>query len=326
MNPISPLLLLFTTTLIVATGCGKNDSSLTLEKTKAPEQIKPMSSPQLPGPASTTSLATVTGSNTMTAGFADATNAAISPVAALPAKSQTSSPPSNSTVPEPPKATLSSLSQDQVVRGLQEALGKGLQHAISRLGHDGGFLTNVNVKIPMPDALKKVESTLRSIKQDKLADEFIATLNHAAEQAVPQAGGVFVEALNQMTIPDAKSILAGTNDAATQYFRRATQTNLYKAFLPIVQKATRENGVTAAYQKVIDTTMAGGLGQKLGSFGSALGNTLLDKNSVDLDSYVTSKAMDGLFKIVADEEKQIRQNPAVRTTELMQKVFGALMR
>jgi hypothetical protein len=155
--------------------------------------------------------------------------------------------------------TLASLSQDQVVHGLQEALGKGLQQAIERLGHDGGFLTNMNVKIPMPDKLQKVESTLRAMKQDKLADEFVTTMNHAAEQAVPEAGVVFADALKQLTIADAKSILAGTNDAATQYFRKTTQTNLYARFYPIVQKATRQTGATAAYQNLMDKVNASGL-------------------------------------------------------------------
>jgi hypothetical protein len=220
--------------------------------------------------------------------------------------------------------TLASLSQDQVVHGLQEALGKGLQQAIERLGHDGGFLTNMNVKIPMPDKLQKVESTLRAMKQDKLADEFVTTMNHAAEQAVPEAGVVFADALKQLTIADAKSILAGTNDAATQYFRKTTQTNLYARFYPIVQKATRQTGATAAYQNLMDKVNASGLTQKLGSLGGVLGNSLVDKDSLDLDGYVTGKAMDGLFKVVAEEEGRIRQNPIARTSDLLQKLFGAL--
>lgn len=203
-------------------------------------------------------------------------------------------------------------------------MGKGLQQAIERLGHDGGFLTNMNVKIPMPDKLQKVESTLRAMKQDKLADEFVTTMNHAAEQAVPEAGVVFADALKQLTIADAKSILAGTNDAATQYFRKTTQTNLYARFYPIVQKATRQTGATAAYQNLMDKVNASGLTQKLGSLGGVLGNSLVDKDSLDLDGYVTGKAMDGLFKVVAEEEGRIRQNPIARTSDLLQKLFGAL--
>jgi hypothetical protein len=219
------------------------------------------------------------------------------------------------------QTTLADLSQDQMVQGLKDALRKGVQEAIARLGHDGGFLTNLNVKIPMPEKLQKVETTLRAMKQEKLADDFVTTMNHAAEQAVPEAGAVFGDALKQMTIEDAKSILSGPNDAATQYFQKTTQTNLYAKFYPIVQKATAQTGVTAAYKNLMEKA---NVGQGLGTFGSALGGSLLGKDSMDIDGYVTNKAMDGLFKMVAEEEQQIRQNPVARTTDMLQKVFGAL--
>ncbi|MCL4181521.1 MAG: DUF4197 family protein [Verrucomicrobia bacterium] len=218
-------------------------------------------------------------------------------------------------------ATLASLSQDQMVQGLKDALAKGLQQAIARLGNEGGFLTNLNVKIPMPEQMRKVESALRAMNQDKLADDFVATMNHAAEQAVPEAAGVFADTLRQMTIEDAKSILSGPDDAATRYFQRTTQTNLYAKFYPIVQKATEKTGVTAAYKNLMAKA---NVAQGLGSIGGALGSSLLGKDSLDLDDYVTRKAMDGLFKMVAEEEKQIRQNPVARTTDMLQKVFGAL--
>lgn len=220
-----------------------------------------------------------------------------------------------------PATSLAALSQDQMVQGLEDALGKGLQQAIARLGHDGGFLTNLNVKIPMPEKMQKVESTLRAMKEDKLADDFVATMNHAAEQAVPEAGTVFADALKQMTIEDAKSILTGPNDAATQYFQKTTQTNLYSRFYPTVQKATAKTGVTSAYKNLMEKV---NVTKSLGSFASKLGGALLDKDSLDLDAYVTNKALDGLFKMVAEEEKQIRQNPVARTTDMLQKVFGAL--
>jgi len=210
----------------------------------------------------------------------------------------------------------SSLSQEQVVQGLKEALGKGVEKAVGQLGHEGGFLTNLNVKIPMPEKLSTVEKTLRMLKQDKLADEFVATMNHAAEQAVPEAAGVFGDAIKGMSIEDAKAILVGTNTAATQYFRRTTETNLYARFLPIVKRATHQTGVTAAYKQL--TERAGGAGS-LGSFG----RSLLGTDSLDVDAYVTNKALDGLFKMVAEEERRIRENPAARTTALLQEVFGA---
>ena len=210
-----------------------------------------------------------------------------------------------------------SLSQDQIVAGLKEALAKGVNHAVTNLGHDGGFLTNLNVRIPIPAKLQSVEKTLRFLKQDKLADEFVATMNHAAEQAVPQAAGVFSDAIKSMSIQDARNILTGTNNAATQYFRRVTETNLFTRFLPIVKQATDQAGVTSSYKRFIEKA---GQGSVLGS----LGESLLGAESVDLDSYVTGKALDGLFTMVAQEEARIRENPVARTSELLQKVFGAV--
>src|SRR6266853_2404484 len=216
-----------------------------------------------------------------------------------------------------PSVLTSSLSQDQIVQGLKEALGKGVQQAVSRLGHDGGFLTNLNVRIPMPEKLRSVEKTLRTLGQDKLADDFVNTMNHAAEQAVPEAAGVFGDAITGMSIEDAKAILTGTKDAATQYFRRTTETNLFERFLPIVKKATDQTGVTSAYKRVMEKS---GGGSGLGS----LGRSFLQTESVDVDAYVTNKALDGLFRMVAEEEKRIRENPVARTSDLLKKVFGAV--
>lgn len=296
------IFLLIASLIPLLAGCGKTENPPAQPSAENPpqaEETRPVAAvqPQTP-PIPTTS--------------APATNAA------------SKLPETNTVAAARSPSNLAALSQDQVVKGLQEALGKGLQQAIARLGHDGGFLTNLNVKIPMPEKLQKVEATLRAMKQDKLADDFVATMNHAAEQAVPEAGAVFTDALKQMTIQDATSILTGANDAATQYFRNATQTNLYARFYPIVQKATEATGVTAAYKSLMEKANLGGVTQKLGGLGSSIGGALLDKDSIDLDAYVTNKAMDGLFKMVAEEEKQIRQNPVARTTDLLQKVFGAL--
>jgi len=216
-----------------------------------------------------------------------------------------------------PSVLTSSLSQDQMVQGLKEALGKGVQQAVSRLGHDGGFLTNLNVRIPMPEKLRAVEKTLRTLGQDKLADDFVNTMNHAAEQAVPEAAGVFGDAITGMSIEDAKAILTGTKDAATQYFRRTTETNLFERFLPIVKKATDQTGVTSAYKRVMEKANTGN------AFGS-FGRSVLGSESMDVDAYVTNRALDGLFKMVAEEESRIRENPVARTSDLLQKVFGAV--
>jgi hypothetical protein len=214
-------------------------------------------------------------------------------------------------------ALTANLSQEQMIGGLKEALGKGVEQAITRLGHEGGFLTNLTVKIPLPEKFRAVEKTLRAVKQEKLADDFVTTMNRAAEQAVPEAGSVFRDAISVMTVADAKSILTGRTNAATQYFRKATETNLFNKFLPIVKKATDEAGVTSAYKRFVEK------GSSAGSLGS-FGNSLFKTESLDIDSYVTTKALDGLFKMVAEEEKRIRENPAARTSELLQKVFGAI--
>jgi hypothetical protein len=212
-------------------------------------------------------------------------------------------------------ASLSGLSQDQMVGGLKEALGKGAQQAVASLGKTDGFLKDANVKIPMPESLQRVEKALRTLRQDKLADEFVTTLNRAAEQAVPEAAAVLGDSVKQMSISDAKSILTGTNNAATQYFRRTSETNLHARFLPIVKAATEKAGVTGAYKRMTDKT-GGGLG--------GLGSSLLGKQAPDLDDYVTRKTLDGLFVKIAEQEKQIRENPVARTTDLLQKVFGAV--
>jgi hypothetical protein len=210
------------------------------------------------------------------------------------------------------------LSQDQMVAGLKEALGKGVTAAVASLGRTNGFLTNVNVRIPLPEKLQKVESALRVAGQGKLVDEFVSSMNHAAEQAVPVAASVFGDSIKQMGIADAKAILSGTNDAATQYFRRTTQTNLQARFYPIVQKATDSVGVTSQYKAMMSKFSAA---DTVSSLFGGKSNTKLSTG--DIDAYVTDKALDGLFKMVAEEEKNIRANPMARTSELLQKVFGS---
>ncbi len=308
--------------LAVAAGCGKTENAAppTLETEKATSAIKTE-----PGLTTEKLVAQTTNAEGITTNAAKtALETAVTPVKEAAPKvvqGTNSAPDKPQDVVSQAQTTLASLSQDQMVQGLKDALAKGLQQAVAGLGHDGGFLTNLAVKIPMPEKLQKVETTLRAMKQEKLADDFVTTMNHAAEQAVPEAGSVFGDALKQMTIEDAKSILCGPNDAATQYFQKTTQTNLYARFYPIVQRATAQKGVTAAYKNLMEKA---NLGQGLGSVGSALGGSLLGKDSMDIDAYVTNKAMDGLFKIVAEQEQQIRQNPVARTTDILQKVFGAL--
>lgn len=216
---------------------------------------------------------------------------------------------------------LSGLTEAQVVAGLKEALGKGVEASVARLGKEDGFLKDIAVRIPMPEKLQKVERVLRTARQDRLADEFVTTMNRAAEKAVPQAAAVLGDALKQMTLTDAKAILVGTNNAATAYFRRTSETNLQARFLPIVREATEQAGVTRVYKQMLDKARGG----SFGNFGS-LGADLLGggDDGMDLDAYVTSKSLDGLFVKIAEEEKRVRESAAARTTDLLQKVFGVL--
>jgi hypothetical protein len=207
-------------------------------------------------------------------------------------------------------AALLGLSEEQVTRGLKEALGKGVEQAVGMLGKEGGFLNDLSVKILMPEKLKKAESTLRTLGQGRAVDDFIASMNRGAEKAAPEAAAVLGDAIRQMTVADAKAILTGTNNAATQYFRRTSETNLYDKFLPIVKKATDEVGVTSSYKRLVDK--------------AGFAAPLLNAEAANLDGYVTRKALDGLFLKIGEEEKRIRENPAARTTDLLQKVFGAV--
>jgi hypothetical protein len=165
--------------------------------------------------------------------------------------------------------------------------------------------------------MQRVESGLRALGQGALADEFVVAMNRAAEQAVPEAFAVLKDSVQQISISDAKSILLGTNTAATDYFKRTTSTNLFARFLPIVKQATDKAGVTSAYKRLLEKTTIGGF--RIGDLG-ALGA----RSEFDIDSYITQKALDGLFVKIAEQEKLIRANPAARSTDILQKVFGIL--
>jgi hypothetical protein len=201
------------------------------------------------------------------------------------------------------------VSESEISGGLKEALGKGVTKAVKELGKEDGFLNNAKVKIPLPKQLQTIEKGLRVAGQGKIADEFVETMNHAAEKAVSESLPIFTNSLKQMTLQDARTILtSGESDSATQFFRRTSEAQLRDKFMPIVKKFTEETGVTAQYKQL--TAKAGFL------------TALNGKNKLDIDEYVTGKAMDGLFLLIAEEEKNIRQNPLGRTTDLLRKVFG----
>lgn len=204
-------------------------------------------------------------------------------------------------------AEQSLLANSEIIDGLKAALSKGAKSAIGQLGKTDGFYGLPEFRIPMPDSLQTAERALRKMGQDKVADEFVLTMNRAAEQAVPEAASIFADAIKQMTFADAKAILEGPEDAATGYLRKTGGQQLAEKMYPVVKQATDRVGVTAKYKSLLDN-----LGFMSG---------LVDKDSLDIDRYVTNKAMDGLFTILADEEKMIRQDPAARTSEILQRVF-----
>jgi Protein of unknown function (DUF4197) len=227
-------------------------------------------------------------------------------------KTPTPTPPV-STPPITQTASNTTLSDNEITGGLKEALFSGVKFAVNTLGKENGFLDDARVKIPLPNSLQKLEKGLRIAGQGKMVDEFVASMNHAAEKAVPVAIDVFMDSIKQMTFSDVKNILfSGQDDAATQFFRRTTEENLRGKFRPIVEKFTAETGVTQKYKSMVG---------KLGAFSGILGT-----DATDLDGFVTQKALDGTFFMVAEEEKKIRKDPVGRTTDLLKKVFGGIFK
>nr|WP_082708925.1 DUF4197 domain-containing protein [Marinobacterium profundum] len=208
-------------------------------------------------------------------------------------------------------AAIASLSDSDITGGLKEALIQGSRTAIASLGTEGGYLDNPAVRIPLPSQLQIVEKGLRATGQGALADNFITTMNRAAEQAVPLAGDLFVDTIRDMSVEDARSILQGSDDAATQYLREKNSDKLNTLMRPIVADATDKVGVTSAYK---------GMTGKAGILGN-----VSNLGSLDLDTYVTEQATDGLFAMIAAEEKRIRENPVARSTDLLKKVFSSAL-
>lgn len=213
--------------------------------------------------------------------------------------------------PQPTPKPVSNLSNADISGGLKEALVSGVRVAVKSLGRENGFLNDARVKIPLPKGIQKMEKTLRFAGQGKVVDDFVGSMNHAAEKAVPVAVDVFVDAIKQMTLTDVRNILfGGRDDAATQFFRRTSEETLREKFRPIVEEFTEKVGVTQKYKAMV------------GKYGFA--SNMLGKDATDLDGYVTQKALDGLFLMVAEEEKKIRKDPLKQTTSLLRKVFGIL--
>lgn len=216
------------------------------------------------------------------------------------------------TVPTSTSATNSplnvgNLTSTQISSGLKEALSIGVTDGVKKLALTDGFLKNEAVKILMPEKLRKVDMTLRSVGLGSLADEGVKLLNRAAEDAVTEAAPIFTNAITSMTITDAKNILLGSNNAATNYLQSKTQSQLFTAFQPKVKASLGKVGADAVWKNLIS------------KYNTFTGQSV----TTDLNEYVTTETINGVFKMVADKESGIRNTPAMRTTSILQKVFGA---
>lgn len=214
--------------------------------------------------------------------------------------------------------TANDLSQSDIVAGLKEALANGTTNAIETLGKSGGFWDNPAVRIPLPGALQQVGSIARQLGQGAQVDAFQLSLNRAAEKAVPQVADLFGAAIRKMTLSDAQGILTGGDHAATDYFRRTAGPALAARIEPIVAKATSSVGVTEKYKQL----MSGGAGSAVSAALSLFGGGGSSNSALDLDQYVTSETLNGLFYEIGKEEAAIRKDPAARTTDLLKKVFA----
>jgi len=200
------------------------------------------------------------------------------------------------------------LSEDEIVNGLKQALEVGTSKAVTTVSQTDGYLKNPKIKIPLPENVKKVENFLRATGFGHQVDEFELSMNRAAERAAPEAKRIFWDAIKQMSFTDARRILDGPDNAATQYFQDKTTGRLQEIFEPITRQAMSEIGVTSYYQSIDD---------KIKTIPFA------NRMSFDLDQYVTDKALKGLYVMLAEEEKKIRQDPAARVTNLLKRVFGS---
>jgi hypothetical protein len=196
----------------------------------------------------------------------------------------------------------------QVVSGLKEALSIGTANAVADTSKVDGYFANQAIRILMPEKVRKVADVLGRVGYQKEVDGFVLSMNRAAEAAAPRAKAHFVDAIREMTFEDARKILGGGDTAATEYFRGKTQKKLYDEFRPAVSASMDNVGVTRSYKEMVGKYSALPLAGKA--------------ESVDLDHYVTTKALDGLFYMLGQEEKKIRTDPAARVTDLLKTVFG----
>lgn len=202
----------------------------------------------------------------------------------------------------------SPLDEDTIAAGLKDALRVGTDHTVNMTGKTDGYLRNQSIKILMPEQLQTFEKGLRTFGFGPEVDDLVTSMNRAAERAAPQARQIFIGAIGEMTFADATQILNGSQTAATDYFKGKTTEKLTAAFRPEIERAMNEVGVTKQYKELVRHFKA----------------ILLPKSDlVDIDHYVVRKSLDGLFVMLAEEERDIRANPAARVTDLLKKVFGS---
>jgi hypothetical protein len=221
--------------------------------------------------------------------------------------STTTAPAATTTSSTKSSVNLNSLTSSQISSGLKEALSLGVTEGVKKLAVTDGFYKNEAVKILMPEKLRKIDTTLRSIGLGSLADQGVKLLNRAAEDAVTEAAPIFASAITSMSITDAKNILLGSNNAATNYLQTKTQSQLFTAFEPKVQASLGKVGADTVWKNIIT------------KYNTFTGQSV----TTDINEYVTTETINGVFKMVADKESGIRNNSVMRTTSILQKVFGA---
>jgi hypothetical protein len=199
------------------------------------------------------------------------------------------------------------LDDHTIVSGLKDALSVGTRNAVGLVSKPNGYFGNPVIRIPLPDNIQKAAEMVGKLGYQKQVDAFVLSMNRAAEKAAPKATSYFVGAVKEMNVEDARKILSGGDTAATDYFKSKTSTKLYDEFKPGISESMNQVGVTHSYNAMMDKVPA---------------VPFAKSQSLDLNHYVTTKALDGLFIMVGQEEKKIRVNPAARTTDLLKKVFG----
>lgn len=199
------------------------------------------------------------------------------------------------------------LDENTVISGLKEALSVATDKTVTSVSALNGYFNNKAIKILMPEKIQKVSDTLGKFGFQKQVDDFVLSMNRAAEKAAPVARGYFTDAIKQMTVKDGMKILDGGDTAATDFFRKKTYTKLYDSFKPTISEAMGQVGVASYYKDM------------MGKFTAI---PFMNSASVDLDDYVTNEALDGLFHMVGEEEKKIRKDPDARVTDLLKAVFG----